>query len=114
MSTIQLIHVCELSRMLEEGAAIELIDVRSAEEYEQVHAVSAKTFPLSEINPTSIAARGIAKDQPIYLICRTGQRSMQAAEIFSLAGYDHVYNVEGRTMDWLEFGLPTARYQASK
>jgi rhodanese-related sulfurtransferase len=38
-----------------------------------------------------IEERGMEKDAPIFLICRSGSRSAKAANILSLAGYDRVY-----------------------
>jgi rhodanese-related sulfurtransferase len=44
--------------------------------------------------------RGIAADAPIYFICRSGNRSRQAAIVATAVGYSHAYNIslgfEGR------------------
>ena len=40
-----------------------------------------------------VADRGLTKNSPIYLICRSGSRSAKAANLLGLAGYKHVYTV---------------------
>lgn len=40
-----------------------------------------------------VSERGLGKDGPIYLICRSGNRSAKAANILGLAGYTQVYTV---------------------
>lgn len=42
---------------------------------------------------TMVSERGLDKDSPIYLICRSGNRSAKAANILGLAGYTQIYNV---------------------
>lgn len=44
--------------------------------------------------------------QPLYLICRTGNRAEQAREQFLQAGYENVVNVEGGTVACEQAGLP--------
>jgi rhodanese-related sulfurtransferase/cytochrome c553 len=40
-----------------------------------------------------VEQRGMDKETPIYLICRSGSRSAKAANILSLAGYSRIYVV---------------------
>jgi rhodanese-related sulfurtransferase/cytochrome c553 len=40
-----------------------------------------------------VEARGMDKDTPIYLICRSGSRSAKAANILGVAGYTKVYTI---------------------
>ncbi len=54
-------------------------------------------------------ARNGTKDDPLYLICRSGSRGRQACEQFLAAGYHNVVNVEGGTLEWERAGLPVVR-----
>ncbi|STC68867.1 rhodanese-like domain-containing protein [Corynebacterium pilosum] len=82
----------------------QLIDVREVDEFEEVHAKGAVNLPLS--NLTHLADK-IDPDQPIYLICRSGGRSAQAAEYLeNVRGWEAI-NVLGGTTEWVEQGLPT-------
>lgn len=40
------------------------------------------------------------KDEPIYIICRSGNRSAQAAQILSDRGYTEVYDVTDGMIAW--------------
>jgi rhodanese-related sulfurtransferase len=40
-----------------------------------------------------VKTRGLEKDSPIFLICRSGSRSAKAAKILNLAGYPNVFTV---------------------
>ena len=45
----------------------------------------------------------------MYIICRSGGRSLQACERFLKAGYTNVVNVEGGTLACQTVGLPLAQ-----
>ncbi|HEY5080385.1 MAG TPA: rhodanese-like domain-containing protein [Bauldia sp.] len=49
---------------------------------------------------TALAQRGVATDAPLYFICRSGNRSRQAAIAATTAGFRHAFNIahgfEGR------------------
>ncbi len=47
-------------------------------------------------------------DRPIILICRSGERSIYAAEKLAKNGFTNVYNLEGGYLfDWKTAGLPS-------
>ena len=52
----------------------------------------------------------LAADQPVYVICRTGNRSQTASETLVGLGYTQVYNVDGGITAWLDAGLPVETY----
>jgi rhodanese-related sulfurtransferase len=100
----------ELEELRRQGKRIELIDVRTPAEYEEVHAEAARSVPLDKLDPKSlIEARNGASDEPLYLICRSGSRGRQAAERFLSAGYTQIVNVDGGTIAWEQAGLPVVR-----
>ncbi|MEX3504597.1 rhodanese-like domain-containing protein [Corynebacterium sp. LK2510] len=85
----------------------QLIDVRERDEFAEVHAAGAINLPLSELIATY---NQIDTERDIYVICRSGGRSAQACEYFEQAvGWDpeHLINVEGGTIAWVEANLPT-------
>ncbi len=100
----------ELEGQRQEGKSVELIDVRTPVEFQEVHAKPACLMPLDSLDPKAIMeARNGSKDEPLYVICRTGSRAKQAAEKFQAAGYSNVINVEGGTLAWEAAGLPVVR-----
>ncbi|QDT04791.1 Inner membrane protein YgaP [Rubripirellula lacrimiformis] len=87
-----------------------LIDVRMPTEYREVHAEGAENYPLDSLDPQSIAK---AKSGPIYVICKSGNRSSKAVQKFLDAGVDNVVNVDGGTTAWVSAGLPVVRGKKS-
>ena len=92
------------------GGKIDLIDVRTPVEFREVHVELARNVPLDRLDPEAVAqARNGSKDEPLYLICRSGSRGRQACEKFLAAGFTNVVNVEGGTLACVEAGLPVVR-----
>jgi len=89
---------------------IDLIDVRTPVEYRELHATDARNMPLDRLDPVALMqARNGSKDEPLYVICRSGSRGRQACEKFLAAGFTNVVNVEGGTLAWAECGLPVVQ-----
>lgn len=108
---MQTIDVNTMASELSSGN-VELIDVRMPTEYREVHAEGAKNYPLDSLDPKAVDdSRGEQSDQPIYVICRSGNRSSQAVQKFLDAGISNVVNVDGGTTAWVEAGLPVVRGQ---
>lgn len=91
------------------GESIELIDVRTPAEYQEVHVCCAKNIPLDQLPASSLVSARMGSSQPLYLICRSGNRAKQACEKIAQAGFTNVVNVEGGTMGWDQAGLPVQR-----
>ena len=76
-------------------AKMQLIDVRSPEEYRLGHIKEAKNVPLHTI-------KGFEgnKQEKVYVICQSGPRSMQAVRYLNSVGYEAV-NVSGGMNQWV-------------
>ena len=85
------------------AAGAPLIDVRQPEEWEEVRATGAVLIPLGELEDRLTE---VPEGTTLYLICRSGARSMRAAEFLAGQGRDAV-NVAGGTLAWVEAALPT-------
>ncbi|MGV8979972.1 FAD-dependent oxidoreductase [Clostridium sp.] len=72
-----------------------IIDVREKNEYELSHVIGAVNIPLSEIRQRT---NEIPKDEPVYLHCRSAQRSYNAARALQNLGYTNIYNIAGGFM----------------
>ncbi|MGB7344275.1 MAG: rhodanese-like domain-containing protein [Pirellulaceae bacterium] len=89
---------------------VDVIDVRMPTEFREVHAECARNVPLDALDPREVmASRNGSASQPLYVICRSGNRSAQACKKFIDAGFENVVNVEGGTTAWETAGLPTVR-----
>jgi rhodanese-related sulfurtransferase len=101
------IDVEELVRRREAGAL--LIDVRQPDEYEDGHVPGALLVPLGDL---ARRIDEVPSDREVLVICRSGGRSLKAAEIMAAAGRRPV-NVAGGTLAWVEAGRAVARGTAS-
>jgi rhodanese-related sulfurtransferase len=91
------------------GKPVELIDVRTPAEFGEVHASCARLVPLDELDPRAVMEGRASRGEPLYVICRSGNRAAKACAKFVAAGYPDVVNVEGGTLAWAEAGLPVVR-----
>ncbi|HQU91601.1 MAG TPA: rhodanese-like domain-containing protein [Pyrinomonadaceae bacterium] len=85
------------------AAYSQFVDVRTPEEYAAGHAYRAVNIPLDVL---SEKLGRLEKNEPVYIICRTDNRSRQAAKILADAGYGQVVVVTGGTDAWQAAGLP--------
>ena len=69
-----------LEKLLATQPALPVLDVRTPAEFSEVHVPQARNVPLDQLDPARLAGTdGLRKDQPVYLLCRGGQRATKAA-----------------------------------
>ena len=84
------VNVDKVRELVEKGSTI--IDVRETHEYKRGHIKGAINIPLSELRHRS---NEIPRDKPVYLHCRTGQRSYNATLALQNIGFDNIINITG-------------------
>jgi rhodanese-related sulfurtransferase len=112
----------------------QMVDVRTDAEWmyvglpdlspagKRVLLVQWQSFPTGAMNPTfveDLGAAGLNRQHEIYFICRSGARSLAAAELAEAAGFRRVFNVSdgfegppdagghrGNVAGWKADGLP--------
>ncbi len=88
----------------------------------QIVLIQWQVYPSMQRDPAfedRLKRAGLTPDQHIYFICRSGVRSLAAAEAARTAGFPHVYNVadgfegpidpsgqRGQIAGWKAAGLP--------
>ncbi len=77
-----------------------LLDVREPEEWSTGHIADAVHVPLGDLRPGSVP-----RDRVVIAVCRSGNRSGQAAAALAAAGVD-VRNLAGGMRAWDDAGLP--------
>ncbi len=80
------------------GGSVTVVDVRTAEEYEEAHVPGAVLVPLDTIGAEAPAALP-DKKAVLLVYCRSGRRSAQAAAQLAELGYETVYDFGG-IIDW--------------
>lgn len=74
-----------------QAGEIKVVDVREQEEYDARHLDGVTLLPLSVL---AERYSELDKNQPYYVICRSGKRSARACQFLEEEGYD-VTNVQG-------------------
>lgn len=94
------IHASEFEKMYADNkGSINLIDVRTLEEFEAGHIPTAKNIDIR----TQSFAEDIAKlprDKTYHIVCRSGARSASACEYMESIGFQDVTNITGGMLDW--------------
>ena len=70
-----------------------LLDVRTSEEYRDGHIPGSKNVPLQALDNVASVAEN--KNMALYVYCRSGARSRQAAGLLRRMGYRNVNNIGG-------------------
>jgi glyoxylase-like metal-dependent hydrolase (beta-lactamase superfamily II)/rhodanese-related sulfurtransferase len=84
-----------------------VIDVRKPSEFESEHVENAKNLPLDYINDHM---ESFSHDEPQYLHCAGGYRSMVAASILKARGFDNVINIREGFKGIVETDVPKTDY----
>ena len=65
----------EMNKLLAAEPDLFLLDVRTPVEFAEMHVSQARNEPVDGLRPQALFDAGrLPKDQPVYLICRTGAR----------------------------------------
>ena len=92
------IDVVEAAERIAAGTPV--VDVREPEEYREGHVPGATLIPLGSI---AVRSDEVPSDGPVLIVCRSGARSLRAAEHLRGLGVDAI-NVAGGTMAWIGAG----------
>ncbi|RPF26720.1 MULTISPECIES: rhodanese-like domain-containing protein [Georgenia] len=79
-----------------------VLDVREPSEYVEGHVPGAELLPMGQV---PVRHTDLPKGEPVYVICRSGNRSRTVMDYLVRAGHD-AYSVDGGTMAWISQGHP--------
>ena len=96
------ITVAEAAARRDAGAFI--LDVREPEEWDEYHIPGSTLIPLGDLEARLAE---VPSDQPIVVVCRSGNRSQQGRDILTAAGYEQVTSMAGGLKEWRSQGYPT-------
>ncbi|MBC8367657.1 rhodanese-like domain-containing protein [bacterium] len=85
-----------------------ILDVRTAREFAQGHIEGANLLPISEFQHR-VNELAPHKEEPIFIYCRSGNRSTVAAKILLDQGFERVYNLRYGIIEWAGEGLPVQK-----
>lgn len=85
-----------------------ILDVRTPGEFSQGHLVGAKNLDImGDDFLEGVERLGLDREAPVYLYCRSGNRSGTAARLLRENGYTQAYNV-GAFEELVRAGAPAA------
>lgn len=79
------------------------LDVREQSEWDTFQIPGATLIPLGEL-PNRLAE--VPTDQPIVVVCRSGNRSAEGRDILLAAGFTNVTSMAGGSTEWSNQGYP--------
>lgn len=93
------------SELIEDPNTV-VLDVRTANEFEEGHIDGALNIDQSQDDFVQKAKAALPTDKTIAIYCRSGRRSVSAAEKLAAEGY-RVLNLKGGIIAWEEAGMHT-------
>ncbi len=96
---ISKVDVATFKEALATNLDIQLIDVRTPNEYKEGHIENAMLIDyFSEKFKTKI--QELDKMKPVYLYCKSGNRSEKSSKILADLGFTVIVDLKGGYMDW--------------
>jgi phage shock protein E len=78
---------------------VQLIDVRTPKEFESGHLKGAKNHHIYDKDFREQVSY-LDKEKPVYVYCKAGGRSHEAAEELKTMGFKKVYDLQGGISEW--------------
>lgn len=105
--SVQRLSATDARMKLAEGEDVIVVDVRTPGEQAGAHGYIAESvlIPLQELR-SRVSELDAYGDHELILVCRTHNRSAEAAEILRNAGFERVSVMHGGMLAWREAGYP--------
>ena len=95
---IKLVSAEEMQYILQQED-VQLVDVRSSEDYERGHIANSQNIDFS--SPTfEEDVKKLDKSKPVILYCKSGKRSAECAKKLKEAGFKKIYDLDGGISKW--------------
>lgn len=91
-----------------------ILDVRTAEEYETLTHLQRAYLIDYNRNDFQIRVDQLERSKNLYVYCRSGKRSAEAAAKLKKMGFKTIYTMKGGIESWEAEGLPTERSKGAK
>ncbi len=101
---IKEVNCTEAMQLINHKSAL-VLDVRESKEYDGGHVLNSKLISLGSLRER-VGELEKYRDQPIVVICRSGNRSTMACAMLGKQGFTQVYNLAGGIIAWQKANLP--------
>lgn len=95
------ISVQEAHDLYQDGVFV--LDVRTQEEWDEFHAPNTTLIPLDQLESR---LGELPKDEPIIVVCRSGNRSQAGRDILLANGFESATSIDGGLNAWRTAGFP--------
>ncbi len=86
----------------------QIVDVRNPEEFAAGHIAGAVNINVNSDDFLEKSKAVLNKADPVYVYCRSGKRSLKAAELLSREGY-RIVNLDNGIIGWENDGFPVVK-----
>jgi adenylyltransferase/sulfurtransferase len=100
------VTVEELKAKIDKGEALAIVDVREPREWDICRIEGATLIPLGEL-PQRMEE--LDREREMVVLCKMGGRSAQAVAFLRQQGFEHVHNLDGGILAWIDRVDPTQR-----
>jgi len=98
-SCVEVLNVAEFKEAVNKKN-IQLVDVRTAREFKGGHIARAVNIDYFQGAAFKEAFEKMDRKKPVYLYCRSGNRSNKAAYQLAAMGFEKVYDLKGGILRW--------------
>lgn len=102
------LDVQQFADYLNNDKSVQLVDVRTPDEYADGHLHGAKNIDIYHTDFLPTALKTLDKSRPVAVYCRSGKRSADAADRLAANGY-RVTNLEGGILAWTAAHRPVEK-----
>lgn len=113
LSRIQELMPWDVEALQASNPDLLIVDVREADEYDAAHMQGSLHVPRGILETScdwgysdTIPELAMARDKPVVLVCRSGNRTALAALTLQLLGYQQVYSMKTGVRGWNDYELP--------
>jgi hydroxyacylglutathione hydrolase len=110
LERIPYVSPSRLAERLQAGE-VDVVDVRSTEEWASAHIRGAKHIPLGHL---PVRLDELPAGRPLVVHCQSGARSAIAVSLLKQRGYTDVMNLAGGFAAWMAAGQPVDREEESR
>lgn len=91
------------------ASGVQLLDVRTREEWEEGYIKGAKLVPIASDDFSGKATKALDPEKPVLVYCQSGGRSAKAVKLLREAGFKNVRDLDGGITAWEKEGRPVEK-----
>ncbi|MDQ7917622.1 rhodanese-like domain-containing protein [Mesonia sp. MT50] len=98
-NTIEVLSATEFKEAVT-NKEVQLVDVRTPEEFKEGEIDDALNIDFLQNESFTTQFEKLDKEEPVYIYCRSGNRSGKAANQLQKMGFKEIYDLEGGYMNY--------------